>query len=70
MRLKCKLLDVYLPRRRARRLCALFFWCLLGGLVGFSSGSSGAASKIIWTKTGHGTYLCLILIHTKFEKKS
>ena len=41
-----------------------------GGLVGFSSGSSGAASKIIWTKTGHGTYLCLILIHTKFEKKS
>ena len=29
VRLKCKLLDVYLPRRRARRLCALFFWCLL-----------------------------------------
>jgi len=29
LRLECKLLDVYLPRRRARRLCALFFWCLL-----------------------------------------
>ena len=28
MRLNCKLLDVYLPRRRARRLCALL-WCLL-----------------------------------------
>ena len=28
MRLKCKLLDVYLPRRRARRLCARVF-CLL-----------------------------------------
>ena len=40
------------------------------GVPGFCSGSSGAASKIIWTKTGHGTYLCLILIHTKFEKKS
>ena len=26
LRLKRKLLDVYLPRRRARRLCALFFW--------------------------------------------
>ena len=28
MRLKCKLLDVYLPRRRARRPCEPFF-CLL-----------------------------------------
>ena len=29
MRLKRKLLDVYLPRRRARRLAPCFFWCLL-----------------------------------------
>ena len=37
---------------------------------GFCSGSSVAASKIICTKIGQGSYLDLILIHTKFEKKS
>ena len=42
---------------------------LVRGLVGFSSGSSGAASKVLWAKTGHGTCPCLILIHTKFERK-
>ena len=41
-----------------------------GGATGFCSGSSGAASKIIYTKIGQGAYLGLILIHTKFEKKS
>ena len=42
------------------------FWD--GGSWVFCFGS-GAASKILWTKTGHGTYLGLILIHTKLEKK-
>ena len=37
--------------------------------MGFSSGSSSAASKIIYTKIGQESYLDLILIHTKFEKK-
>ena len=41
-----------------------------GGAPGFGSGSSGAASKILCAKTGQGAYLGLILIHTKFEKKS
>ena len=37
---------------------------------GFCSGSSVAASKILCAKTGQEAYLGLILIHTKFEKKT
>ena len=40
------------------------------GVPGFCSGSSVAASKILCAKTGQEAYLGLILIHTKFEKKT
>ena len=41
-----------------------------GGAGFWLRGYSGAASKILCAKTGQGAYLGLILIHTKFEKKS
>ncbi len=55
MRLKCKLLDVYLPRRRARRLCALFFFVLASVLLAASSRFAFALCEQYTSARGAGS---------------